>query len=100
MVIKVLSVSAVLVALSAYGAQAKVVTGKVVAYNPPYETLTLEGGDSYAVRPGWKPVVHVGDRVVVTSADNYNGTHFADYVRAVETNGLIHYGHAGTMARF
>ncbi|WP_160113704.1 hypothetical protein [Phyllobacterium salinisoli] len=46
MVNKVLSTSAVLLTMSAYGAQAQVTNGKVVMYDSTYDTLTLDGGQS------------------------------------------------------
>ncbi|RCS21631.1 hypothetical protein DUT91_22770 [Phyllobacterium salinisoli] len=80
MINKVISASAVLLAMSAYGAQAQVINGEVVMYDSTYDTLTLDGGQSFVLRPGRKPTVRLGERVVVTSVDNHNGIHYVDYI--------------------
>ncbi|WP_420961417.1 hypothetical protein [Brucella sp. IR073] len=78
---KILSAATIILALSAYGAQAEQFTqGTVKSYDPNAETITLDNGSTFALRPGDHPAVQKGEPVVVASDDNYNGTHYADDV--------------------
>ncbi|GGA95413.1 hypothetical protein GCM10011491_24670 [Brucella endophytica] len=78
---KILSAATIILAFTAYGAQAEQFTqGTVKAYDQNAETITLDNGSTFALRPGGHPAVTKGEAVVVASDDNYYGTHYADVV--------------------
>jgi hypothetical protein len=78
---KILSAAAIVLTLSAYGAQAEDFTqGKVKTFDPNTEMVTLTDGASFALRPGEHPAIQTGEPVVVASDSNYYGTHYADVV--------------------